>query len=99
MNRGDTVTNAQGSIAGVVEADISTGEVGRVQVYGPASVRAATTIAASTAVVASTATAQGSVAAIASAAGNGAIYADAIVGWTIQASASETTAVVFIKTL
>ena len=94
-----TITNAQGSIAGVVEADISTGEVGRVQVYGPSNVRADTTIAASTAVVASTATAEGSVAAIASAGGNGALYADAIVGWTLQASSSATTAVVFVKTL
>ena len=84
------------AVAGVVETTIATGEVGRVQVYGPANVRAGASNVASTAVVAQN---TGIVGAAVQTTTTTAAYADAFMGWTIENGPNATNSTVFIKCL
>ena len=94
-------TGIAGKIAGVVETTIATGEVGRVQVYGPANVRASASIAAGEMVVASSinATNQAHVTAASESTAVGPKYRDAVVGWTLEAGPNATNATVFVSCL
>ena len=92
-------TGLAAKLAGVVVDTISTGAVGRIQVYGPCEVRASTTQSASACLVAGTTTAQGSAEAASASTAVGAAYSHAVVGWAMEASPNATTVRAFISTL
>jgi hypothetical protein len=94
-------TGIGAKLAGVVETAINTGEVGRVQVYGPANVRASASIAAGEMVVASSinATNIGHVTAATESTLTGPKYRDAVVGWTLEAGPNATNSTVFVSLL
>lgn len=101
----DTAVNLTSGIgaevAGVVESTIATGDIGRVQVYGPANVRASASLAAGTLVVASSinATNLGHVEAASASTLIGAAYLGAVIGRTLENGPNATNATVFLKCL
>jgi hypothetical protein len=90
------VTGIGAAVAGVVETTIATGEVGRVQVYGPANIRAGASIVASTGMVATDA---GLAAGYTASSDSGAAYSDAFLGWTLENGPNATNSTVFLKCL
>lgn len=94
-------TGIAAKVAGVVESTISTSEVGRLQVYGPANVRASASIAAGVQVVASSinATNIGHVTTGTTSTAVGPRYADSVVGWTLEDGPNATNATVFLSLL
>ena len=92
----NVTTGISAAVAGVVEPTIATGEVGRIQVYGPANVRAGASIIASTGMVATNA---GLAAGFAASSDTGAAYADAFIGWTLENGPNATNSTVFLKCL
>lgn len=101
----DTAVNATtgiaAQVAGVVESTISTASVGRLQVYGPANVRASASLAAGRMVVASSinATNIGHVSTAVQTTTTAPEYHGAIVGWTLEDGPNATNATVFLKML
>lgn len=92
----NTVSGIAGhKVAGVVDTTISTGEVGRLQIYGAAQVRAVATLDKGLMVGAANA----AVSTIVGAAGNGAAVMGAVVGWTIEGSPNNTNAIVMLSCL
>lgn len=73
-------------VAGVVDSTISTGDVGRLQVFGPANVRASASITAAQLVAAGSinATNIGHVTEVAGHSDHGINYIAALVGWTLE---------------
>ena len=94
-------TGNSGQVAGVVETTINTSEVGRLQVWGPANVRASASLAAGTLCVASSinATNQGHVTAASNSTAVGAAYSNALIGWTLEAGPNATNATVQLRLL
>jgi hypothetical protein len=92
-------TGLSGPIAGVVEATISTGDSGRLQVYGAATVRASASIAAGSYVVASSinATNKGHVTTATTSTAFGPAYQAACIGWTLENGPNATQARVFLE--
>jgi hypothetical protein len=88
-------------IAGVVETTISTGAVGRLQVYGPGNVRASSSLDGPTMVVASSinATNIGHVEAATQSTLTSPHYLGAYVGWTLEDGPNATNSTVFIDLL
>tara|TARA_R110000824_G_scaffold69254_2_gene178504 strand:- start:149 stop:598 length:450 start_codon:yes stop_codon:yes gene_type:complete len=92
-------TGIQANVAGVVETTIATGEVGRVQVYGPCQVKASASLTASTIVAANNGGVIDVSPAAVSATGTSAAYQTAVLGWTLENGPSTSEATVFIKCL
>lgn len=94
-------TGLSAKVAGVSETTIATSEVGRLQVYGPATVRAQTTMGAGILVVASSinATNIGHVTTASTSTLTAPSYVDACIGWTLEESANATNATVFLSML
>lgn len=94
-------TGIAAKVAGVVESTISTGDTGRIQVYGPANVRASASIAAGVQVVASSinATNIGHVTEGSTSTAIGPRYLDAVVGWTLEDGPNATNATVMLSLL
>jgi len=86
-------------IAGVVETTISTGDVGRVQIMGAATVRASASLAAATLVVASSinATNIGHVEASNATTAVGVAYNQAVLGYNMENGPNATQARVYLK--
>ena len=83
-------------VAGVVDSTISTGAVGRLQVFGPANVRAAASLDVGKLVAA---TNTGQVAELDGAAGNGIGLIAALVGWSLEAGPNATNSTVQLSLL
>jgi len=94
-------TGIAGVVAGVVDTTISTGEVGRLQVYGPANVRASASIALGALVVASSinATNIGHVTEASTSTAFGPSYMGACIGWTLENGPNATNATVQLTVL
>tara|TARA_R110000744_G_scaffold271950_1_gene384955 strand:- start:6245 stop:6700 length:456 start_codon:yes stop_codon:yes gene_type:complete len=92
----NVTTGIAGRVAGVVDSTISTADTGRLQVYGPANVRASASIAAGAFVVASSinATNIGHVTTGSASTLTGPAYAGAVVGWTLEDGPNATNATV-----
>jgi hypothetical protein len=86
-------------IAGVVHTTIQTNQVGKLQIWGSATVRASTTINASELVVAYSinATNVGHATQVSESTAVGAAYTQLIVGRALRASANATQATIFLK--
>lgn len=85
-------------VAGVVTHTISTADTGRLQVYGPANVRASASIASANLVVASSinATNMGHVTTATTTTAFGPSYLDACIGWMLENGPNATNATVFL---
>ena len=94
-------TGIAAAVAGVVDSTISTGDKGRIQVYGPANVRASASIAAGVQVVASSinATNIGHVTDGSTSTAIGPRYLDSVVGWTLEDGPNATNATVMLQLL
>ena len=92
-------TGIAANVAGVVETTIATGEIGRVQVYGPCQVKASASYTASTIVAANTGGLATHAAAAVAVDGTSAAYQTAVLGWTLENGPSASEATVFIKCL
>ena len=97
---GDSVLHTQTGIgghkvAGIVDTTISTGEVGRLQIYGAAQVRAVAAMAVGHMMGAN----NSSVTTIVPSEDNGAGVMGAVVGWTIENSPNDTNAIVMLSCL
>lgn len=94
-------TGISAPVAGVVDATISTGSVGRLQVYGPANVRASASYDSGVLVVCSSinATNIGHVESASQSTAIGAGYIRALIGHTLEVGPNATNATVFLKLL
>lgn len=101
----DTAVNATtgiaAKVAGVVESTIGTSNLGRLQVFGPANVRASASIAAGRMVVASSinATNKGHVTEAIQTTTTAPEYLGAVVGWTLENGPNATNATVQLTIL
>lgn len=101
----DTAVNATtgigAKVAGVVESTIGTSHLGRLQVFGPANVRAGSSIAAGRMVVASSinATNKGHVEAVVQTTTTAPEYMGAVVGWTLENGPNATNSTVQLTIL
>lgn len=94
-------TGILGKVAGVVETTIPTSDTGRLQVYGPANVRASASLALGKMVVASSinATNKGHVTVSSQSTLTSPEYSGAIVGWTLENGPNATNATVQLTIL
>jgi len=83
-------------VAGVVDSTISTADIGRLQIFGPANVRASASYDAATLVAAGSinATNLGHVTSVVGHSDHGINYVAALVGWTLEAGPNATNATV-----
>jgi len=99
----DTAVNVTSGIgaqvAGVVDSTLNTAEKGKIQIFGPANVRAQASLAADVQVVASSinATNIGHVATASQSTLTSPSYIGALVGWTLENGPNATNATVFLK--
>lgn len=86
-------------VAGVVETTISTGAVGRLQVWGPANVRASASYDVGTLLVASSinATNQAHVESASQSTAIGAAYVRAVIGYNLEAGPNATNATIQLR--
>lgn len=92
-------TGIAAKVAGVVETTIATGAVGRIQVYGPANVRASASIDGPRLVVASSinATNVGHATEATQSTAFGPEYLGAVVGWTLEDGPNATNSTVHLS--
>jgi hypothetical protein len=88
--------NGGHKVAGVVDSTIATAAVGRLQVFGPANVRASASLDVAKLVAAGTnnATNKGHVVAVVGHSDHGVNYIEALVGWTLEAGPNATNSTV-----